>query len=242
MANLDLAQIALMGTGLGGAVGATQLIGGAAALGNNRRPTYNIPPAMQEALNRAKLAAEQDSAGFALGMNQNAQLTQNQIQAAQTSSNMNAALALIQANANKQTLALTAQNDAFRQGQQGALLGQLGAMAEYQDQQYQLNEVAPYNDRRNLGEDLVGAGVTNLMGAAKGLDQNALAYQSLMSKSGGETSKLAMPTTPTEAPQGDLSVIQKGGGDSSMQAALLAYQKSPKTKADLERLMLIFKK
>lgn len=149
------------------AVGAAQLIGGVIGRFAGKRPKREIPQSAREALAISKLqAASPYAPGYGQAREGIEVATANALAAAQASGNPAAAVQGIVGQQQAASRELTAQNLQYQAGAQQRLQGALGAMAEEEDRQFQINEFAPYADRARLSEDLIGAGVTNLNDSA----------------------------------------------------------------------------
>lgn len=193
MTIMALAQMAPMllkaGTGL------AQGIGGAVMLATNKRPEYSIPPAMQAAMLQSQRMSMMNSPAFEQQLQFNSMAAQTAMQSAAQSNNLSGALALIQAQQQKGIMDATTQNNAFMVGRQDKYNQDLQNYANYQDQAWQMNEFAPYAQKQQMGEDLIGAGITNLTGSVSGIGSGATALT-------GATTGAATginPTTPLGA-------------------------------------------
>ena len=64
---------------------------------------------------------------------------------------------------------LAEQVDANKERQQAALTDMLGVRAKYKEQQWQMNEFAPYSDKYQEFRQMVGGGEQNIFGALNNL-------------------------------------------------------------------------
>jgi hypothetical protein len=167
MTMMALAQMAPMLLKAG--TGVAQGLGGAGMLATNKRPEYSIPPAMQAALAQSQRMSMMNSPAFEQQLQFNSMAAQTAMQAAQQSNNLSGALALIQAQQQKGVMDATTQNQQFMIGRQDKYNQDLQNYAAYQDQQWQMNEFAPYAQKRQIGEDLIGAGIENFTSSASGI-------------------------------------------------------------------------
>ena len=152
--------------------GGAQAVVGAIGSALNKRPQYEIPNAATQKLALAQAAASSNMAEYGNALNNVGVNAANALSAAKESGNPMSVIAAIQANANSATNNLDAQNAQYKQGQQQNLQNTLGEMGEYQDKRWQMNEYAPYVDRKKMFGDLVGAGIKNMVGGADSMFQN----------------------------------------------------------------------
>jgi hypothetical protein len=130
------------------------------------RPKYSIPTALRQSVAMAQLSAGQNAPGYELQRMQNAQMMANATQASQGAGNITAAMAIFQNQANQANMQLRQQNQQFIVGQQQNMYAQLDRLASTQDQQWQMNEFAPYADSQRRSMDMLGAGLSNIYGAS----------------------------------------------------------------------------
>jgi hypothetical protein len=178
--------------------GAQALIGGiGAAL--QKRPEYKIPDAVNQQLGYAAYNASSGLPSYGNALNQIDANTANALSAARESGNPMAAISAIQANQNAGTNDLNVNDANYRASQQQQLQQALAQKAQYDDQAWQINEYAPYADKRKLFENMFGAGVKNMMG---GLDNMASmdAMKQLMPTT-QPTQGATMPTLPRNVPE-----------------------------------------
>lgn len=147
-------------------IGAAQTAAGTLGTMANSRPSYQIPPAMQQALALQEMQAKLNMPGYE-GM-----LDRARIGAAQAATNasmmgQSAALAPILGAEQKAIQDAEARNAAWKDQQAEQLSDRLAQMAEKQDLQWQMNQYAPYADRKNQFADMAGAGMQNIMHAAE---------------------------------------------------------------------------
>lgn len=146
-------------------LGALQGIGGAVGMATNKRPQFEIPESAKQALSIAEMRANSNMPNYNQAV-QNTQLaTANQLQAARESGNPMSVLPQLQANENAALRGVEAQNLQYRDQSQRQYQQQLQRNADYQEQQFQVNQFAPYADKQNRSNQLVGAGLSNITGA-----------------------------------------------------------------------------
>lgn len=160
---LTAAMIA--GTAIKGITGAAQYFKGRKLAKSNQRPTYNIPAEISKKLSAAEMDAlnglpEQQKQEFL----QNMERTSNF--ALKNMSTRNAGLtgisSLVQ-NQNDANLNLLGMDAQARMNNK-RYLGQVQSeMAGYKDQQFQLNQLDPYQDKAAAAQGLKGAGLQNVM-------------------------------------------------------------------------------
>lgn len=158
-------DIGSMASGAGmGVFGIAEWIIGAVDQASNKRPEYEIPEEVKQNLSQAQqmalegLPAEQKEQfianvqrGTAYGLSQmnsrNAGLT---------------GLATLNQQQNGAYQNLLAQDSAARLQNQKILMAQRQNMADYKDQQFQLNKLNPYYERTAKNQALEGAGAQNV--------------------------------------------------------------------------------
>ena len=149
------------------AIGAAQLIGGAISRFSSKRPKREIPRAAREALAVSQIqAASPYAPGYGQAREGVEIASANALAAAQASGNPAAAIQGIVGQQQRANQDLVGQNLQYQSGAQQRLQGALGVMAEEEDRQFQINEFAPYADKVRLGEDMIGAGATNINSSA----------------------------------------------------------------------------
>ncbi|MGL4333956.1 MAG: hypothetical protein ACRCSC_02710 [Lactococcus garvieae] len=151
---------ALIPTILGGA----QALGGAMSKLLNKRPDYQIPAAVQQGLAIQQAKANGDMPNYAQARADVGLGTANVVNASRDAGNPLLNVTNIQAQENKAMNNLNAQNAAYKEQQAQLLQRSLDNYGQYEDQQWQMNEFAPYKEVENFSEDLFGAGIKNIMG------------------------------------------------------------------------------
>jgi hypothetical protein len=142
------------------------IAGGAQILGSlftkAKRPEYEIPTAMKSAVGVAASQANADSPSYQIGI-QNALLAQQN----SLNSPLGASVAsIIQGQTNKTLADLGVQNDTFRINANRDYINILQQYARSQDKEFEMNQLAPYQDKYNEKRELMGAGISNLYNAA----------------------------------------------------------------------------
>lgn len=148
-----------------GGTGLLQLIG---SLGSNpQRPKYEIPSALRSALGVAQMMASNPNIeGYSQAVDQINTTTANMVAGAQQAGNAQESIASIAAAQGGQVRDLAQMNE---QGQRQDLQGlqqMLQVYSQAQDQEFQMNEFAPYADKAQEKRDVFGAGLENIMGGA----------------------------------------------------------------------------
>jgi len=151
---------------LGGAVGYFQRRKAKKELSKLVQPQYNIP---QEILKNQKMAEQAANEGMPSQQYNNAmkniQRTQNNLLAGATD-RRSALMALpkIQQQANDATGNLDAQDANMRLQNQRTLYNVGNTTAQYRDKAFNINEMQPYEQKRDYYNSLLGAGNQNLLG------------------------------------------------------------------------------
>jgi hypothetical protein len=163
--------VTMIPAGLQAIAGGVQLAKGIKQRNENERPLYEIPPAVLQAIQNAKVGASSFEMAGQTGMEQN----QDQILANTTgqitdtaTSSAEALSALVRAGgqrmaAQNQIGIAAEQNYERNQDELRAALFNLG---DYQDKAFELNEMQPYQDKAASASALIGGGMQNLFGAA----------------------------------------------------------------------------
>lgn len=159
-------------------IGSAQSVIGGISAATNRRPEYDVPPAMREALSLARARASMNAPNYQTDRESIDLMAANAASNAMTVGN-SAAIPTIQAQQQAGQRNLANQNAAYHNEQDSRLQSALDAMAQGQDLEYQMNEFAPYADRNSRSLDAVGAGMQNIM---TGLDLKGGANLPEMSK------------------------------------------------------------
>lgn len=146
-------------------LGALQGAGGLGGMLSNKRPQFEIPAAAKQALSIANMRANSNMPNYNNAV-QNAQLTTaNQLSAAKESGNPLTVLPQLQANENAAMRGIENKNMQYHDNAVQNQQQQLQRQADYQEQQFQVNEFAPYADKQNRSNQLIGAGLSNITGA-----------------------------------------------------------------------------
>lgn len=146
-------------------LGALQGAGGLGGMLSNKRPQFEIPQAAQQALGIANMRANSNMPNYNASI-ANAQLgTANTIAAAKESGNPLTVLPQLQANENAAMRGIENQNLQYHDNAVQNQQQQLQRQADYQEQEFQLNEFAPYADKQNRSNQLIGSGISNITGA-----------------------------------------------------------------------------
>jgi hypothetical protein len=148
-----------------GVTGIGQLIG--SMFKKTERPEYEIPSALRSALGVAQTMVNNPfMAGYSQAVDQANLASSNMITAAQQSGGAQQSLASIAASQGTQLRELAQMNEVSNQQDLENLQRVLDAYSRSQDQQWQMNEFAPYADKMQEKRDVFGAGLENLFGAA----------------------------------------------------------------------------
>lgn len=172
-----------------GFTGLSQLFQGKDKLDGLQRPTYEIPNEVKQALTLARANyADQNMPGQAAMIDQNNLAAANAAQAALAGGGGLSSIAGIQAaqSAQANKIGIEAQNYQRQDEQQYAQ--QLANMADYKQQEWQINTFAPYQEKYQEGRQQVGAGQQNLFGAANSIANAGLAYAYMNSMLGNQPS------------------------------------------------------
>ncbi|MES3018230.1 MAG: hypothetical protein V4721_10645 [Bacteroidota bacterium] len=172
------------------ALGAAQLGYGLYQQSKNKRPTYQIPDEIRQNLNQAEHGATQ-------GMSEATQqqylshLERGSAQALAASKTRGGGLAGIgqlNQNMNDGYLNLAVQNDQIKQANKDKLYGMRQNVADYKDQQFQINKQNPYYEGVAKNDAMMGSGIQNVstglqtgfgaMDSSKQMNQSNNAMQS----------------------------------------------------------------
>lgn len=153
------------------ATGAAQTLIGAGGLLGNRRPRYEVPESVKEAMTIARIkAADPLVSGYSQAKGNIDLAAANALQQAQQVGGAQEALGSIvgQAEAGYRNLAQLGEQSQERDMMN--LQQMLQQMSQYEDMQFQMNEFAPYAQKFQLFSDMIGGGLENIMqGADKSL-------------------------------------------------------------------------
>lgn len=176
---MDPVTLGILGTG------AAQLIGGLIKKAKAKRPEYEIPAEAFQQLALAKLKAQDPYApGYTQAAEQLGATTSNAIDIAAQSGNLSESLSSIVAQQALGSRNLQAQNIQQQANDQQLLMKSLEQMAKYQDQEFNLNELAPYSDMYNESREMIGAGLENLVqgGTLATIDDGSNIFKNLFKK------------------------------------------------------------
>ncbi len=166
------------GTKLQSALGASQLLFG--TLTNNRkRPQMSVPGAVQEATDIARKQAYQTvrpGNEYAISqINRGAGQSINALnRGLKSSSQILAGVGQINQNTNRALAENANQNTLFRFNATQNLQNSLARLGQFQQQQFQTNELQPYLTSQQTKNMLTGAGIQNLSLAANTRDEMAM--------------------------------------------------------------------
>lgn len=173
-----------------GVQGIGQMIAGRNKIKDLERPEYEIPAEVKQALaiSRANYA-DPTMPGQQTMYDRNALASANAARASIEGGGGLSSLAGMAAAESQgaQNIGIAGAN--FQNQQELQYQGQLQNMADYKDQQFQINELAPYTEKYNEGREQIGAGQQNLFGALGSIAKVGLA-------------QLMNPTAPTTAEMG----------------------------------------
>lgn len=160
---VTLAMLASIGIGVG------QLASGSNALSDAERPTREVPESLRrtEALSEM-LAADAKFAGYDVAREESEMTAANQLRAAAEYGNSSETIGQVggQMQENMRRLAQINQQDQRQDLQQLAnVRSQIG---QEEAINWQYNEFAPYAEQVQRGEDMVGAGLENIVGGVAG--------------------------------------------------------------------------
>jgi len=132
------------------------------------QPTYSIP---QEILRNQKMAEQAANEGMPSQQYNNAmkniQRTQSNLLAGATDRRSSLmALPKLQQQSNDATGNLDAQDATMRMQNQRQLYGINNTVAQFRDKEFQLNQLNPYNEKKQYYNSLLGAGNQNMLGGA----------------------------------------------------------------------------
>lgn len=159
-----------------GAVGIAQALTGLSRQATQVRPEYKMP---REIMANRTLAAQSYadplSYAAALAMNNAALSQSNSLNAAITGGGGLGSTAAITAAAGQQYNQIAAQIEAQKFADRQALSAANQTVADYRDQEWQMNKFAPYVQRYQESRDLTGAGLQNMFGGIGNLSLLATA-------------------------------------------------------------------
>ncbi len=145
-------------------LGAAQLIGGFLKQ-SGRRPTYEIPDSVRQALALSRIrASDPYMPGYQQAKDQIDLVTSNAIRGAQESGSAQQSLPGIVGALQRENRNLGMENALSQERDMQGLQQLLMNYGNYEDQEFQMNEFAPYLEREQEGRDMFGAGLENLFG------------------------------------------------------------------------------
>ena len=122
------------------------------------RPEYEIPDSARQALAQARiLQADKNMPGEQKALEQVGISAANSVAAAREGGNVLEAISAIQGQRDRGTQGILARSEADQRADEERLIQQLGVMAQYEDQKFQMNEFAPYAERQQETRDIIGA-------------------------------------------------------------------------------------
>jgi hypothetical protein len=150
---------------IGAGIGAGQAIAGLIK-GRAKRPEYEIPASIRRSLGLAESEASQTSMPGYSTMLENIQSSTarglNSLK--ETSSNILGGVSDILGKETGALKDLGYQNALFRNTAKDKLSSALNRFGEYEDKEFQMNEMQPYLDRMEASRQLKDAGLRNIMG------------------------------------------------------------------------------
>ena len=153
-----------------GITGLIQNRRGREGLANLERPEYKIPDDINAMLT---MAAQRYSDPYTTGevnaMRNIGLSGANALQAGRDSGNIGGIVPAVAAQQSAAYNRLAEQVDANKERQQAALTDMLGVRAKYKDQEWQMNQFAPYSDKYQEFRQMVGGGEQNIFGALNNL-------------------------------------------------------------------------
>lgn len=152
-------------------IGGAQAIGGLIGKAVTKRPKYKIPQSARQATALAAIRAQGDMPGYTQAQSNLNLMTSNAIAGARESGFAGEQLSSIMGQQEAGYRNLAAQNEQFQSQADIQYQQALYRMGQMEDQQWQMNEFAPYADKSQLFSDMVGAGFQNLFNAGNMLNQ-----------------------------------------------------------------------
>lgn len=145
--------------------GMSQKAEGKQGLANLQRPIYKTPETVDRSLSLSQMAyADPYMSGEVVMRNRADQNAANAYQAASETSNPFAALAAIQAQANAAQQNIGMASAQQQRQDMSAYQRMLLTKANYLDQEWQMNEFAPFAEKSQEYRDMIGAGNKNTYG------------------------------------------------------------------------------
>jgi hypothetical protein len=165
-------------------VGGGQMIRGMIGQKKLVRPEYKMPDEAKNAfgLAAANYADRANGADANYQRRANEMATANALNAATQRGGGLSSVAALAAGAANANARLGGQVDTAMQQRLGGLIDQSGKIAQYRDQEFQMNKYAPFVEKYNEFREMKGAGQQNFFGAMDSL--SSLAMYDAMSKNG----------------------------------------------------------
>jgi hypothetical protein len=159
-----------------GITGIIQSIGGRNQLKNLERPQYEIPNEQKQALAIARQQyADPYMAGENRMLDQNAMAAQNALTATAQGGAPLSAIAAVQARQSQGAANIGVASAQAQERDAAGYQAALGQMAQYRDQEWQMNKYAPYMQKYNEGRERIGAGQQNMFSALNALGNIGMA-------------------------------------------------------------------
>lgn len=177
--------------------GSIQAIEGQQTLNSLQRPEYEIPSEV-----RTSLTLAQQEYG-AVGRDEMNARIQNQLGAANSASvavasgNGYAAAPAIEAQRQTGSREISALAEQKRRADLQRLMASQENMANYKDQEFQVNKFAPYAQRYNEGREQIGGGLENINTGLSGVSSLAQIYMSGVGERGLSPTQAASATSPS---------------------------------------------
>jgi hypothetical protein len=172
-----------------GAAGLAQTIGGISKM-TAKRPTYSMPNEIRQKTALAGMLANSDMPNYGLEREANENAAANAIRAGLEGGVGVSGLSAIQSTQNAGNRGLAEANNNWKASQMQNWQNALAEQAKYKDQEWQMNTFAPYADRMQQGRQLLGSGLSNIIGAGTSLmganqyDQMLSAYKDHLANAG----------------------------------------------------------
>jgi hypothetical protein len=131
-------------------------------MARNKRPKYKIPSSVLAATKLAQLRSEGDMPGYDQASGNINLMAANALAGARETGRAGEQLQSIVGQSNRAYRDLASQNMQYQDQADRQYEQSLQQLGQFQDQEWQMNEFAPYADRQQLYEDMFGAGAQNL--------------------------------------------------------------------------------
>lgn len=147
-------------------------------LANTPRPDYKIPDEVNQSLAISKANfADQTMPGESRLRDQNNLAAQNALKALTEGGGSLSGISGIQAQQSKFAGDIQTKAAEYQRKDEQIYQQSLQTMADYKDQQFQMNEFAPYAQAYQEGRQMAGAGFENIYGALSGIANITMANQ-----------------------------------------------------------------